>query len=251
MATIKKLRIGVYIPYEAQLLDLSPIDLFGMLDPKYLTTCELPGPFVAQGMPSTIDYISAPENGPHVELTANINLKVTRTTNDPEVQPGNLDIILVPGTPPNQSFDEKTLAFLKAHADWRGKKGESTDILSVCTAAFFLGHCGILKGKKASGPRPLVSRLKKLFPETTWVSDKRWVHDGNIWSSGGITNGQEMVAAYLREKFPGPVTNTVIGMADVGSKGINYEKHSWIDNLWWAWQILKAVTVGNSKWKQT
>lgn len=68
---------------------------------------------------------------------------------------------------------------------------------------------------------------------------------------GGVTNGQEMVAAYLREKFPGPVSNSVIAMADVGTKGIDYEHHSMFETVWWLWQIVKASTMGKSKWKRT
>ncbi|KAH6675522.1 PfpI endopeptidase-like protein [Halenospora varia] len=250
-ASLKELRIGLYVPKSVQLLDLSPIDLFAMLDPAYLSACDLPAPLVAQGMPSTIHIISITETGPYVDTTAKLDVRVTKTTSDLEVQPGNLDIILVPGPDPHAKFDEKTLEFLKGHADWRGKNGESTDILSICTGCFVLGYAGIFKGKKASGPRPLVPQLRKMFPETTWVEDKRWVHDGNIWSSGGVTNGQEMVAAYLREKFPGPVSNSVIAMADVGTKGIDYEHHSMFETVWWLWQIVKASTMGKSKWKRT
>ncbi len=61
---------------------------------------------------------------------------------------------------------------------------ESTTILSVCTGCILLGQSGILKGKKATAPRGMVQKLRKDFPDTTWVDDKRWVKDGNIWTSG-------------------------------------------------------------------
>jgi hypothetical protein len=67
---------------------------------------------------------------------------------------------------------------------------------------------------------------------------------------GGITNGQEMVAGYIRQNFPGPVGEAVIAMADVGDKGIDYTKGKSRETLWWLWQILKAVTVGNGKQKR-
>ena len=47
-----------------------------------------------------------------------------------------------------------------------------------------LGQSGILTGKSASGPRALIPDLKKKFPTVKWVADKRWVTDGNIWTSG-------------------------------------------------------------------
>jgi putative intracellular protease/amidase len=188
MTATKELRIGVFIPVGAQLLDLSPIDLFGMLSPEYLQACTLPTPIVNLGTPSIIHYISMPESGVHIELTAQAFLKISKTTEDKEVQPGMLDILLVPGPDPATIFDAKVMGFLRGHASWRGSHGKSTDILSVCTGCILLGQSGVLQGKKASGPRGVMSKLRKDFPDTTWIDDKRWVKDGNIWTSGKQTS---------------------------------------------------------------
>jgi hypothetical protein len=186
MAIPKHLRIGVFIPKGCQLLDMSPIDLFGMLSPKYLEACFLPAPLVALGIPSTIHYISVPSTGTHVELTASVSLKLSNTVYDKEVQPGMLDILLVPGPDPSVIFDEEVFRFVRGHTDWQGKNGERTDLLSVCTGCFVLAQSGVLKGKRASGPRAIVPSLKSKFVDTKWVDDKRWVKDGNIWTSGKI-----------------------------------------------------------------
>lgn len=171
------------MPSKAQLLDVSPIDLFGMVSPEYLAACQLPAPLIACGTPSIIHYISIPSNGDHAELTASAVLRITRMTTDPVVQPGMLDIMLVPGPDPTMIFEEDAVKFLRDHANWKGKDGETTDILSICTGCILLGQAGILKGRNASGPRALVPMLKK-FPDTHWIDDKRWVKDENIWTSG-------------------------------------------------------------------
>jgi transcriptional regulator GlxA family with amidase domain len=181
-----ELRIGVFIPSGAQLLDMSPIDVFAMLHPKYLTACQLPAPLVALGIPSTIHYISVPSSGAYIELTAGALLKITKTINDPEVQAGNLDILLVPGPDPSTVFDKEVLDFVRAHAGWRGENGTATDVLSVCTGCILLAQSGILAGRIANGPRGIISKLRTDFPDTKWVDDKRWVKDGNVWSSGKI-----------------------------------------------------------------
>lgn len=167
MAVAKPIRIGVFIPKTVQLLDLSPIDLFGMLDPTYLAACKLPAPLIACGTPSEIHYISMPDSGQHIELTAHAFLRVSKTVSDPGVQPGALDILLAPGPDPSEVFDDNVLEFLRGHATWKGQNGEQTDILSVCSGCILLGQAGILKGIKASGPRALVSELQKDFPEAT------------------------------------------------------------------------------------
>jgi len=67
---------------------------------------------------------------------------------------------------------------------------------------------------------------------------------------GGITNGQEMVAAYLREKHAGPATEAVLAMADVGEKGIEYSTGKARDNAFWLWQIIRSVFLGIGKEKK-
>lgn len=37
----------------------------------------------------------------------------------------------------------------------------------------------------------------------------------------GITNGQDMMAAYIRDTWPGPVANAVLAIADVGGRSVN------------------------------
>lgn len=64
---------------------------------------------------------------------------------------------------------------------------------------------------------------------------------------GGITNGQEMVASYMKDNFPGPATEAVIAMADVGDKGIEYTKGKTAENMWWLWQILRALLSGRKE----
>jgi transcriptional regulator GlxA family with amidase domain len=197
MSPDKRLRIGVFIPGGSQLLDMSSVDLFGMLSPDYLRACQLPGPLVTLGLPSTIHYIAMPETGTHIELTANAFLRASKTTHDQEVQPGMLDIVLVPGPDPSKIFEEEVLQFVRAHATWRGGDGRSTDILSVCTGCFILGQSGILKGKSSSGPRGVIPVLRKKFPDTKWVDDKRWVRDGNIWTSGKLCSSHWIFSELL------------------------------------------------------
>lgn len=58
--------------------------------------------------------------------------------------------------------------------------------------------------------------------------DKRWVKDreGKVWSSGGVSNGCDMMAAYLRDVYGGErreIVEFVLGIADVGERGEDYE----------------------------
>jgi hypothetical protein len=79
------------------------------------------------------------------------------------------------------------------------------------------------------------------FEMATWLTGM---------AQGGITNGHEMVAAYIRENFPGPAAEAALAMADVGDKGSEYTNSRSGETFWWLWQILKAMTVGNGKSKK-
>jgi transcriptional regulator GlxA family with amidase domain len=183
----KSLRIGVLILPPSQLLDVSPIDLFGMLTREYLEACRLPAPILALGIPVEIHYISAtasphlePSNSSevtHAECTANAALRITATIHDTALAPGKLDIVLIPGPDPSLDPPEGMRKFIRNHFD------TGCVIMSVCTGIFPLAASGVLKDRKATGPRALLGELRRKYPETVW-SDKRWCKDGNVWSSG-------------------------------------------------------------------
>lgn len=63
---------------------------------------------------------------------------------------------------------------------------------------------------------------------------------------GGITNGQDMVAAYIREKWPGPTTEAVLAAAD-GDRGAEYRTGQAAENVWWLWQIFRGWMIGSRK----
>jgi len=54
----------------------------------------------------------------------------------------------------------------------------------------------------------------------------------------------------MRAKLPGPATEAVIAMADVGEKRIEYTSGKTGNTIWWMWQILKSVIMGPGKEKK-
>ena len=49
-----------------------------------------------------------------------------------------------------------------------------------------------------------------------------------------------MVAAYIREKWPGPTTEAVLAVADVGERPQHYGASTVSNNAWWLWTIVRA-----------
>ena len=56
----------------------------------------------------------------------------------------------------------------------------------------------------------------------------------------GVTNGQDMVAAYVRNKWPGPTAEAVLAMADVGDRPQTYGSGKAMNNAWWLWTLVRA-----------
>ena len=129
------------------------------------------------------------QRGQPIPLTASMNIICTHHFSSPDVAPGKLNIVLVPGMDPKLDLDSDKgpLSWLAGHAANNINNESTTDILSVCSGIYLCGAAGILKGKKACGPRGLQGDLCKRFEsqEVTWLGEKlRWVGDGNLWSSG-------------------------------------------------------------------
>ncbi|KAI0152620.1 ThiJ/PfpI family protein [Xylariaceae sp. FL1272] len=256
-ASKSKIKLGVYIPGEVQLLDLACVDLFHMMSKEYLQVIPMLPKHIVDIAPSVdILYITAATTpqpsispsdtttagtlkGRMVPLSAQATIRATHQITDAEVQPGSLDILLVPGPAPNASWEKPVLDFLRAHSE-----APSTDVLSICTGIFLCGVAGLLDGgRTACGPRGLQDIVRKKHPGVKLVGEKyRWIQDGNLWSSGGITNGNDLVAAYARtgKHFPSAIVEVACKMADVGDRGQLYSEGQTSFMIGLVWQLVKG-----------
>jgi transcriptional regulator GlxA family with amidase domain len=44
-----------------------------------------------------------------------------------------------------------------------------------------------------------VLQVKENHPKVEWVGKARWVVDGNIWTSSGVTAGMDLIFAWIAE----------------------------------------------------
>lgn len=73
---------------------------------------------------------------------------------------------------------------------------------AVCTGAFLLGRAGLLDGLQATTHREDIADLQRAFPQARIVADSRWVDEGRIVTSGGISAGIDM-SLHLVERLAG------------------------------------------------
>jgi len=75
-------------------------------------------------------------------------------------------------------------------------------VMSVCNGAFFLGKAGLLDGLSATTFYGLIDQLKVLAPKARVVTNQRFVDNGKIITTAGLSSGIDG-ALHLIEKISG------------------------------------------------
>jgi len=63
---------------------------------------------------------------------------------------------------------------------------------SVCTGAFLLAQAGLLAGKNVTTHWEDIDDLRRMFPKLAVKDNARWIDEGNIVTSAGISAGIDM-----------------------------------------------------------
>lgn len=93
-----------------------------------------------------------------------------------------------------------------ARAAWlRGQAKHGARIVSICAGAEALAFAGLLEGRQATSHWSSIKGLSKHYPRVTWRRDARWVTDGKITTSAGVS-ASIPTALYLLEELAGTPT---------------------------------------------
>ena len=81
---------------------------------------------------------------------------------------------------------------------WIEESANSAEkVLSVCTGALLLAKAGLLEGLKATTHHQVFEELAALAPNTEIVKGERFVDNGKIITSGGISAGIDMTLCLI------------------------------------------------------
>jgi len=166
-------KIAALIFPQFETLDLfGPIELFGICEPGFEIV-----------MVAADDQPVASAQGP-------LSLP-DKTFADPL----DYDLLLVPGgrgTRPGVN-DEALLGWIAAAAD-------ATEIvMSVCTGSALLAKAGVLDGKRATSNKKAFDWVRSQSAAVTWVPQARWVEDGDVFTSSGVSAGIDMSLAVIAD----------------------------------------------------
>ncbi len=156
-----------------ELLDVfGPLEAWGILGRqgacRVVTVAERAGPVAsAQGPSAVADYDLA--ESPRV------------------------DVLLVPGGigTRREATNAPLLAWL------RDRASEAELITSVCTGAALLARAGLLDGRRATTNKLSFAWVVGQGPRVEWVKEARWVEDGNVFTSSGVSAGIDMTLAAI------------------------------------------------------
>ncbi|ROT40087.1 hypothetical protein SODALDRAFT_377965 [Sodiomyces alkalinus F11] len=193
----KVVKVGVYIPAGCQLLDMACVDILHVMSHEYIQAIRslVPQHMIDLAPNVKIFYITTRARMAEgsIPMTAELDARPTHATDHPDVAPGKLDIVVVPGPDPSTEFSDEMTGWLREQA-----ANEGTDILSICTGILLCGAAGLLDGKKVCGPRGIQDDLKNKFPGAEFVGEKyRWYQDGRFWSAGGFTPAPSLFFLFL------------------------------------------------------
>ena len=177
----KRRNVGIFIFDDVEVLDFAgPFEVFNV-------TGEViqPAPFHTYTIALTNESIKA-----RGKLSINPHYSIENCP-----QP---DILLIPG-----GDGRKVLMNNPMMLTWVKEQYPKVEyMLSVCTGAFILAHAGLLDDLSATTHHGAFNEFKATLPQIKLIEDQRFVENGNIITSGGISAGIDM-ALYVVEKLLG------------------------------------------------
>lgn len=184
----RPLEIGIFIFDEVEVLDFAgPFEVFSLAKKSDNPLCNV------STVAATLETIHT-RNG----------LKVAPDTTflDHPI----FDVLIIPGGYGARELEIKkpdTLQWIK------NQKQKVSIMASVCTGSLLLAECGLLDGRKATTHWMRLDRLENEYPKVEVIRGVKFVDDGDIITSAGISAGINMSFHILSRLFNRDVAKNV------------------------------------------
>jgi len=163
--------IGALIYPGFELLDLcGPMEMFGQL-------------------PQDFEIITVAESRGPVKSGQSLSVLADLATSEAQ----HYDILFVPGGPGTRREvnNDHLLNWIESIA------AETEFVMSVCTGSALLARAGVLDGLRATSNKAVFKWVTGLGPNVHWEPVARWVEDGRVFTSSGVSAGMDMTLAAL------------------------------------------------------
>jgi transcriptional regulator GlxA family with amidase domain len=133
----------------------------------------------------TLDPVSTkPQSAAMNKFNSSFGITLQPTHNFTSPSLPNLDLLLIPGGGGTRSPDlDPEIAFIQRIAP------HTRTIMTVCTGATLAARAGVLDGRNATTNKRAWAWATSTGPRTNWIAHARWVRDGNVWTTSGVSAG--------------------------------------------------------------
>ncbi|KAF5313869.1 hypothetical protein D9619_013111 [Psilocybe cf. subviscida] len=191
------------------------LDLFGPLDA--LNTLSLSYPLSLSVLAESLEPVSTKPPGTLGNQEADFGQTIVPTHTFADAPP--IDVLIVPG-----GFGVRIPENVAAAIAYIAKVYPTLRyVVTVCTGSILVAQAGVLDGRAATTNKRSFVNMTALRSQVNWVPHARWVVDGNIWSSSGVSAGLDIIFAFMSEMYGEEVADTI---SDI----LEYERHK--DAAW-------------------
>ncbi len=95
--------------------------------------------------------------------------------------PLGADYVVVPAVTQDKLHDPALVAWLQAQS------GKGATVVSICDGALVVANAGLFDGHRATGHWATRAQREKEHPAAHWLRNVRYVADGNVVSSAGVS----------------------------------------------------------------
>lgn len=95
--------------------------------------------------------------------------------------PDGADIVIVPAVTDERTHDAALLAWL------RGQSDKGATVVSICDGALVVANAGLFDGHRATGHWATRAQRAREHAAVRWVDNVRYVGDGHVVSSAGVS----------------------------------------------------------------
>lgn len=128
-------------------------------------------------------------------------LPPTHTLAEVDAAGMKFDVIVVPG-----GGGTRQIEYTQPIVDWiaaRAKDPDLSYLMTVCTGATLTARSGVMAGKNATSNKAAWNWVKSVpgADKVNWIAKARWVVDGNLWTSSGVSAGTDMMLAWIEHVY--------------------------------------------------
>ncbi|XXH02706.1 hypothetical protein Hte_009091 [Hypoxylon texense] len=181
------------------------LDVFGPLDILNLLSKKTPLSLRVLG--ATLDPVSTRADG--TGHTTGQAVVPTHTFADGGLE-DDVEVLLVPG-----GFGTRDAENVKGVVEFvRAAYPSLRFLLTVCTGSAVAAMSGVLDGRRATSNKRAWAWATAQGPKVQWVPRARWVADGNVWTSSGISAGIDMMYAFVADQYGEDVAQELADAAE-------------------------------------